>query len=50
MTAGHMAPNAASRPSTRWVLGVAGAVMCAIGLVLLFFIAKPLTRKMHGVQ
>lgn len=45
MTAGHMAPNAASRPSTRWVLGVAGAVMCAIGLVLLFLLMQATNNR-----
>ena len=45
MTAGHMAPNAASRPSTRWALGVAGAVMCAIGLVLLFLLMQATNNR-----
>lgn len=38
-------PSAASRPASRWVLGVAGAVMCAIGLILLFLLMQATNNR-----
>lgn len=35
----------ASRKSTRWALGVAGAVMCALGLILLFLLMQATNNR-----
>ena len=40
-----MTTSSASRKSTRWALGVAGAVMCAIGLVLLFLLMQATNNR-----
>ena len=45
MTAVHTAPASASRQSARWALGIAGAVMCAIGLVLLFLLMQATNNR-----
>lgn len=45
MTAEHVKASWASRKSTRWALGVAGAVMCAIGLVLLFLLMQATNNR-----
>ncbi|WP_413788695.1 ATP-binding protein [Comamonas halotolerans] len=41
----HVETSSTSRKSTRWALGVAGAVMCAIGLVLLFLLMQATNNR-----
>ena len=45
MSAAHTSGAATSRASTRWALGVAGAVMCAIGVVLLFLLMQATNNR-----
>lgn len=45
MSASSITTSSASRRSTRWALGVAGAVMCAIGLVLLFLLMQATNNR-----
>ena len=45
MKAEPVMPTARSRQSTRWALGVAGAVICAIGLVLLFLLMQATNNR-----
>ena len=41
----HLGQAGNSRKSTRWMLGVAGAVMCSIGVVLLFLLMQATNNR-----
>jgi len=45
MKAGHMTAAAVPPRFSRWALGVAGAVMCAMGLVLLFLLMQATNNR-----
>lgn len=45
MSAAQVNAAAGARKSTRWALGVSGAVMCAIGLVLLFLLMQATNNR-----
>ena len=45
MNAAQVHVSSGARKSTRWALGISGAVMCAIGLVLLFLLMQATNNR-----